>query len=415
MKLRCCVLSVAFVAVGAVPGVSSASAATLCVGSAPGCFATIQEAVDAAADGDRIVVDPGTFDGGITIDGVDVRLVGAGADQTVIRGGGPVVTIGTFGAADEPTVSIRGVRITGGVTQTSPESVPFTGKEGVFAAGGGIEIPPNADFSGGATVKVNDSVIDGNRVAPSDTVPSGLPCPGGIDCPFAFAGGGGIDSWGTLTLIDSTVRNNSVGSASGLSTLASDSDGGGIVSQLAPLRLVGADVRGNQATATGPFGRFAEGGGIFVDGTALTLRESSVSGNVGALAGTLPESVDQLAIGGGIQIGGGVATARISDTKIASNSVGATNSVANASAFSGGMNAADIHLDLRTKNVVIARNEVTVAALNASHGDAEGDTGGASFLGKSAGVRLIDNTVTVRSRAGRDRRRGWRLRQRSAR
>ena len=72
--------------------------------------------------------------------------------------------------------------------------MPFTGKEGVFAAGGGIEIPPNADFSGGATVKVNDSVIDGNRVAPSDTVPVGLPCPGGIDCPFAFAGGGGIDS-----------------------------------------------------------------------------------------------------------------------------------------------------------------------------------------------------------------------------
>jgi pectin methylesterase-like acyl-CoA thioesterase len=85
VKLRCWVLSVAFVAVGVVPGVSSASAATLCVGGAPGCFATIQEAVDAAGDGDRIVVDPGTFDGGITIDDVDVRLIGAGADQTVMR------------------------------------------------------------------------------------------------------------------------------------------------------------------------------------------------------------------------------------------------------------------------------------------------------------------------------------------
>ena len=38
-----------------------------------------------------------------------VKLVGAGAGQTVISGGGPVLTIGTFGALTEPTVSIDGV------------------------------------------------------------------------------------------------------------------------------------------------------------------------------------------------------------------------------------------------------------------------------------------------------------------
>ena len=194
----------------------NASAGRLCVGSGPGCYATIQAAVDAAHDGDTIAVEPGTFAGAITID-VSIKLAGAGAGRTIISGGGPVLTIGEFGAATEPTVSIEGVTITGGVTRSSPESEPFTGQEGVFAAGGGVEIPPNADFSGGATVTITNSVITGNRVAPSDTVPGDVQCPGGDPCPFAFAGGGGIDSWGTLTLANTRVSNNRVGSASALS------------------------------------------------------------------------------------------------------------------------------------------------------------------------------------------------------
>src|SRR5204862_1601042 len=134
---------------------------------------------------------------------------------------GAVVTIGERGTAPDPRGSVEGVTVTGGVTRSSPESMPFTGQDGVFAAGGGVEIPPNADFSGGATVTIANSVITGNRVAPSDTAPFGPPCPGG-PCPFAFAGGGGIDSWGTLTLSNTTVSDIRVSSAWGLSPLASN-------------------------------------------------------------------------------------------------------------------------------------------------------------------------------------------------
>ena len=46
---------------------SEAAPSDLCVGSKPGCFSSIQAAVDAAQDGDRIEIGPGTFAGGITI------------------------------------------------------------------------------------------------------------------------------------------------------------------------------------------------------------------------------------------------------------------------------------------------------------------------------------------------------------
>ena len=377
----------------------AAEASTLCVGNGASCFSTIQAAVDAASDGDTVRVRAGTYAGGVEIDDVSIDLVGAGADRTVIRGGGPVLTIGTFGAPTQPTVAIRRVRITGGVTRSSPESVPFVGAEGIIATGGGIEIPPNDTFAGGATVTVTDSVISGNRVAPTQTTPIGPECPGGDPCPFAFAGGGGIHSWGTLKVVDSVVRDNQVGTASRLSTLASDADGAGILSQAGSLSLVRSAVSGNEATATGPEGRFAEGGGIFADGDSLSMRESSVTDNRAALAAALPNSVEQLAIGGGVHTGSNLQTARITDSTISGNSLRATNSVADAIAFSGGVNIANSDLDLVMRNVAVARNDVSAAALGPS-GDAEADSAGGSLVGRVLDTRIVDNTVRVRSAAG---------------
>src|SRR5262245_4008159 len=134
---------------GASAATFQAKAKSICVGSTPGCFSTIQAAVNAAQDGDTITIAPGIYSGGITVD-VSVKIVGAGAGKTIISGGGPVITIGQIVAASEPTVSIDGVTITGGVTRSSQESVPCTGKEGVWAAGGGVEVPPATEFSGGA-------------------------------------------------------------------------------------------------------------------------------------------------------------------------------------------------------------------------------------------------------------------------
>src|SRR5213592_2692185 len=146
-------------------------AASLCVGSQPGCYGSIQAAVDAAPDGATITVRPGTYAGGITI-AKSLTLRGAAAAATVISGGGPVLTIGTDGALTEPTVSLSGITITGGLNTASYGLVG-----GVL--GGGVSVPPSASGLG-ATVTISDSVVSGNRAAPASTVP-------GCD-PFPFAG-----------------------------------------------------------------------------------------------------------------------------------------------------------------------------------------------------------------------------------
>jgi hypothetical protein len=363
-----------------------AAGAVRCVGAGGGCYPTIQAALDAAQDGDTIRLGHGTFAGGITIT-KSVRLLGSGAKSTVIKGGGSVITIGEFGAAIEPTVMISGVTITGGFATSSPESVPFVGQEGVFAVGGGVEIPPNADFSGGANVTISNSAITGNRVAPTQTVPSGLAtCPGG-SCPFALATGGGIDSWGNLTLTDTTVSHNQVGAASGL---ASDAEAGGVRSWLGALTLVRTSVDDNVAMAGGSNGRYADSGGVFLEGGgSLSMSGSSISHNSASLAGSLPDSVDMQAVAGGLHIGGGV-VATIRNSRFVGNAVSMTNSVGNASAFSGGLHA---DVDITASGIVISNNTVSASGT----GFAGADSGAGELGGTFSGAIMSGNTVAATS------------------
>ncbi len=147
-------------------------------------------------------------------------------------------------------------------------------------------------------MRISDSVITGNRADPARAIPSGIPCPGSFphaQCPFALAAGGGIDSWGRLTLVRTAVTGNRTGPSAGLPAIASDSDGGGIFSAQGSLALAKTLVAGNQAAAAAPNGRFAEGGGIF-EGlfftpvhNAVTVRDSLVARNSTHLSSDLPK------------------------------------------------------------------------------------------------------------------------------
>ena len=149
----------------AIPSAGAASTSVLCVGGKPTCFSTVQAAIDAAADGDRIEIAPGTYAGGITID-KSVELTGASAASTVNSGGGPVITVGgILGSNQDLNVVIEQVTITGGLNDSQPAPA--------VVAGGGVWIPQSAGPAPGATVTISHSIVTGNRVTPGGTIPKG--------------------------------------------------------------------------------------------------------------------------------------------------------------------------------------------------------------------------------------------------
>jgi hypothetical protein len=391
-----------------------AQAASLCVGSGGGCYPTIQAAVDAAHAGDTITIGAGTFAGGVTIT-KSVRLQGAGGAATIIRGGDHVLTIGAYGAASEPTVSISGVTVTGGLARSSPESVPLFGKAGVWAEGGGIEIPPGADLADGATVTIIDSVITGNRVNSMASLPSGFPCPGSFpqgQCPFAPALGGGIDSWGALTLIRTAVTSNSVGGEPGMT---SDADGAGIFSLEGSLTLDGSVVSGNHSTAVPPAGRYAEGAGIFAGAPdfgpngghdVLVIRNSVVSGNVATLTSNLPsltggKLLDQKANGGGVLVPPVLTFATpttIENSQLTNNSVLATDLNGEPVAINAAISVNENPLTM-ANSVVSGNRAVTEAATETDQG-AAGDTLEIDGGGTIRDSRITDNYSAVVSPHG---------------
>jgi hypothetical protein len=395
--LRMKQLLVVGLAAAATAGVGSARAASTLNVCPSGCaFNQVAAAVAAANSGDTISIAPGTYAGGFTVD-VSVNLVGSGAGRTIISGGGPVITIGAFGASSEPTVSIDGVTITGGVTRSSPASVPCAGKEGVVAAGGGIEVPPGTDpggacdrndFGGGAAVTITNSVITGNRVAPSDTVSGFFPIPA------AWAFGGGIDTSGSLTLANTTVSDNRVGSASGLSELATFAEGGGIFSGIGDLTITNSTVSGNRAAVTGP-GVIADGAGLVSNGT-FSMSNSSVTDNSATVSATFFGFVPV----GGVHVQNQAQGASISNSTISFNTVTVQSSGPFTSGAQGGALKIDIDdSNVRLSNDTISENSVSVTATG-SKADAFGWGGVGEIGGTLSNVRITGNSLDVSSAAG---------------
>ncbi|HEY7273402.1 MAG TPA: hypothetical protein VH502_11770, partial [Actinoplanes sp.] len=368
--------------VALVPEAAGASAtATLCVGPAAGCSATLSTALAHAHDGDTVRVGPGRYAGGVTID-KSIRLVGAGARRTVIRGGGPVITIGR---AKDPTglrVSVIGMTVSGGVA---------TGN-GFESRGGGIDIAPSPKFGLGATVTVRDVVVAGNEATATRTAdsPSGVKCPKGF-CPYARARGGGIANSGRLTVIDSQVRGNRVDGP------LSDANGGGIFSQFGSLRVIFSVVSGNRAAPTG-IGRFAEGGAIFVDSGALTVHGTRVAGNHAELITSWPINgqgtlIDMNANSGGVHIGDGT-NAVVTDTVITGNVAAAVDPVGEPLAFDGALCVCG-DSTLRMNNTSVDHNRVYAQPATVEDVGASGSTLELDGPGTITNSRITDNTAVV--------------------
>jgi hypothetical protein len=369
--------AIAFAAFGLTAGSAlAAGPSTLCVGGKPPCYATVQAAVDAAKDGDTIKIAPGTYAGGVVID-VSVNVFGAGAQATVIRGGGPVLTITRDANPSGLTVTIKGVTITGGVNNSKPDTgVTFGG--GVWIPVEQLPAPPYN--STGATVTISNSVITGNTVTSQFAVPAGDFC-GPLPCGFNI--GGGIDNGGVLTITDTQISDNTAGTTTSLVSLASGTSGGGIVNRTAgTLVLKRTSVTRNHSTVTPPNGQSAEAGGIS-SGGKLIMEDSLVSDNAAELSSAFPFDLLGDVVGtasGGIHVSeGGSATIR--NTIVRGNRVMATNvSTTGLTVGLAGGIGADATLVLERS--VVSDNVVR----SVSAGDAIANGGGLE----------IDGTATIR-------------------
>jgi len=233
------------------------------VGGPPSCavsnvrtqtdYDSLQAAVDVAKVRDTLEV-KGRCVGSTTV-AKNITIKGeAGPGIPTLDGGGA----GTVVHITRGTTTIEGLKITNGVADVV--SVEGNG----CCVGGGIAV--SGDRAGARLV---DSLVTGN----SATV---------------FGGGIDVDA-GTLTLVDSTVSENTAWSA------------GGIDSDFGTITLIGSTVSGNTAaggTSCQNLGSCA--GGIWNFGGTLTLIDSTVSENTATRRGG--GIVNQTPTGGSVAV-----------------------------------------------------------------------------------------------------------------
>jgi fibronectin-binding autotransporter adhesin len=271
----------------AVLGPATASAARHATVCPSGCtYTTIASALAAAHSGDRITVAPGTYAGGFTIS-KDVTLKGAGAGQTIVSGGAPVITI-----AEGVDVELKDVTVSGGNDSPFGGGILNRGRLSIKHAtiennrasgrleghGGGIYNEASGDLT------IASSVIRGNVAS------DGF--------------GGGVFNAGTATIKSTSVTDNQAGA-----------NGGGVwgIGGSADTRIVASWISGNMA---GNCGGGLGGDDLDVSGSAVVQNSAQAGGGVcgNGVFRTTQIAENQAIFGGGIVTSGAVDLRRSSVT-----------------------------------------------------------------------------------------------------
>jgi parallel beta-helix repeat protein len=224
----------------------------------PADYTTIQAAVDAASNGDEILVAPGTYTGTgewvINLFGKPITIRATGTpEETIIDGEGQRRVVECSNGEGADTV-IEGFTITDGFTSTD---------------GGGIYCG-NGDSPtiSGCTISNNTATVDGGGIYCRDSSIATI-----TDCTIlsntAGAGGGIYCSSGSPTITGCTISGNTGGR------------GGGINCSSGSPTITGCTISGNTANSVvaGDPAPAGVGGGIYCTYSSPTISDCTISDN----------------------------------------------------------------------------------------------------------------------------------------
>jgi hypothetical protein len=324
-------------------GVAAAAPVETVTNNADSGAGSLRDAIAHVDAGGKVVIPASVGQITLTSGSLSVErsmtIEGAGSATTAI--GGNSANRVFFIANTNPTVTIKGVQITGGKIAGAP------GEE-IFGAG---------IFQRSGSLTVEDSLIVANKLE------------GGK------ADGAGVasESSAGLTLRNTVVSDNR--------SKSERSFGGGVYVRGAPLTVEGGSIKGN--TAEG--GQLAYGGGIFFEGTTAKVAHTTISGN------------EVVASGAAVHTGaGGVATNgstgdSFEAVTISHNKV--TTAVGTTAAEAGGGGALLGGAATSLVNTTVADNEVAVTASNI--GTAVGGGLGIDATTKADFSTVYGNSVAV--------------------
>ncbi len=266
-------------------------AETLCVQSD---FNTIQEAIDAASDGDTILVEPGFYFENIDFSGKAISLRSTdGPEATTLDGsqltrGPDLGSVVTFSSGEDPESVLEGFTITGG------NGTLFRDDAGDFRLGGGV-------LCIAATPTITGNVVTGNTGGSIYLIDSSAVLTDLLVTRNSAAVGGGVrlKGSGDLTLTNCTLANN-----------VADYGGGGVsIDQSdAKLRLEGCTITGNSAGVGG--GAVLSFGPLDAVGCTFEANEAGFGGGAVVLGATgcfdsCSFSDNSALVGGAVAMGAG--------------------------------------------------------------------------------------------------------------
>jgi parallel beta-helix repeat protein len=267
---------------------------------------TIQAAIDAASNGDTVLVAPGTYYENINFMGKAITVTSSGGPSVTTINGNAAGTVVIFTNNEGNHSVLSGFTITNGNSYGNYENFGFTDYDGggIYISYASPTITNNivtqnrgCGNGGGIAVEYSSAVIRGNTISNNDQ--GG--CSGGHGGGVYIKGAGSaqiigntisnnlwIGGWGGGIAIEysatPTVENNTI-SDNTTTGISPENEGGGIyIYNSAPV-IIQNLITGNSASVPGEASA-GEGGGIYLESSAgsgaLLMVNNTIAGNSGS-------------------------------------------------------------------------------------------------------------------------------------